>query len=99
MDDRKITMGIAFVGVAFGISGTLREPGFLGLPLWRATLKLLLAIPSYVLFCWLLCWIGYAAESHFIGEEDSKMAKILKRAGILVIWTLISSLTVSYALS
>lgn len=98
MDDRKTVMGIAFVGAAFGVSNSLRQPGFLELPVWRALLKLLLSGIDSVVLCAALYLIGSWAEERFVGEEDSGPAKILKRAGILAVWVFIAALAVSYTI-
>lgn len=98
MENRKTMMGIAFTGVAFAVSGLLRQDGFLELPFWRAVLKLLLAGADSVFLCAVLYLIGSCAEEHFVREEDGRAARALKRVGILIVWVFVASLAVSYTL-
>lgn len=86
MKESGAYMGAAFCGAAVGVIQAIQNPGVMSAPLLIGTLKMAGYAVSGVLLFGILFWIGYAAEEHFVKDEDSKTVKTITRLGIMTVW-------------
>lgn len=89
MKESGAYMGAAFCGAAVGVIQAIQNPGVMNASLLMGTLKMAGYVVSGVLVFGILFWIGYAAEEHFVRDEDSKTDKTVKRLGMLAVWCIV----------